>query len=167
MTSNHDKLPHRRGVGALLFNAAGHVLVGRRIDTSNAWQFPQGGINKGERPRVAVLRELTEEIGTDRAEIVAKSVHWYTYDLPEELLGHVWSGKYRGQKQRWFALRFTGHDEDIDLNASGHPEFDSWRWVPLATTPEFAVPFKRRLYEELVVEFTPVAARLAAEAAAA
>ena len=163
MTPSHDALPYRRGVGALLFNPAGEVLVARRTDTAEAWQFPQGGIDKGERPRVAVLRELAEEIGTDRAEIIAKSSQWYRYDLPAELLGRVWQGRYRGQEQRWFALRFLGHDTDIDLNASSHPEFDAWRWVPLASTPAFAVPFKRHLYEALLSEFSPVAQRLAAQ----
>lgn len=164
MTDPYADLPYRRGVGALLFNPRGEVLVARRTDTpGDAWQFPQGGIDKGERPRVAVLRELAEEIGTDQAEIIAKSAHWYCYDLPAELLGRVWKGKYRGQRQRWFALRFTGRDEDIDLAASSHPEFDRWRWCPLAATPAFAVPFKHRLYLDLVAEFTPVAERLAAD----
>lgn len=167
MSHNHDyqNLPYRRGVGALLLNPAGEVLVARRIDTpEDAWQFPQGGIDKGERPRRAVLRELMEELGTDKAEIIAKSASWYSYDLPVELLGRVWKGRYRGQRQRWFALRFTGRDDDIDLAASPHPEFDAWRWSPLATTPALAVPFKRQLYEALVSEFSPVAEALAAEA---
>lgn len=159
-----QKLSYRRGVGALLFNANGEVLVGRRIDTrEEAWQFPQGGIHKRERPRVAVLRELLEEVGTDKAEIIAKSSKWYFYDLPAEVQARVWSGKHRGQRQRWFALRFTGDDHDINLAACDTPEFDAWRWTPLADTPALAVPFKRRLYEDLVAEFAPVAERLAAD----
>ena len=103
-------LPYRRGVGALLFNAAGEVFVARRLDTRDAWQLPQGGIHKGETPREAVFRELVEEIGTDRADVIAKSRRWLRYDLPPELVGRVWNGRYRGQEQRWFALRFTGTD---------------------------------------------------------
>jgi NTP pyrophosphohydrolases including oxidative damage repair enzymes len=164
MSKKHPRsLPYRRGVGALLFNGNGEVLVGRRVDTpGNAWQFPQGGVHKRERPRVAVLRELKEEVGTDKAEIIAKSSTWLCYDLPMELLGRVWQGKYRGQRQRWFALRFTGSDHDINLAASDTPEFEAWRWASLADTPSLAVPFKRRLYEDLVAEFSPVAEQLAA-----
>ena len=138
----------------MLFRPTGLVFVARRIDTpGDAWQLPQGGIDEGEKPRRAVLRELEEEIGTDRAEIIAKSQHWYRYDLPEHLVGQVWGGKYRGQKQRWFALRFLGTDADIDLCAHGHPEFDAWRWVPLDSLPSLAVAFKRDLYADLVAEF--------------
>jgi putative (di)nucleoside polyphosphate hydrolase len=100
---------------------------------------------------------LAEEIGTDNAEIVAKSSGWLRYDLPENLVGRVWGGKYRGQKQRWFALRFNGADADIDLDASGHPEFEAWRWAPLEELPALAVPFKRRLYERIVAEFRHLA----------
>lgn len=170
MSHSHDhaSLPYRRGVGALLFNADGNVLVARRIDTpGDAWQFPQGGVDKGERPRKAVLRELVEELGTDKAEIIAKSAGWYCYDLPTDLLGRVWKGRYRGQRQRWFALRFTGQDQDIDLAASSHPEFDAWQWIALAATPALAVPFKRHLYEALVAEFAPIAATLVAETGSA
>jgi putative (di)nucleoside polyphosphate hydrolase len=146
-----------------VFNAAGRVLVARRIDTpSDAWQLPQGGIKQGEKPRQAVLRELQEEIGTDRVEILAKSAGWFRYDLPAELVGRVWGGKYRGQEQRWFALRFTGDDADIDLAAGGDAEFDAWRWVSVEELPALAVWFKRQLYADLVREF----GRLAAVAAA-
>ncbi len=152
------KLPYRKGVGAVLFNGDGLVLVARRIDTpGGAWQLPQGGVHKDEKPRKAILRELGEEIGTDNAEIVAKSSLWLRYDLPEHIVGRVWGGKYRGQKQRWFALRFNGSDADIDLDASGHPEFEAWRWVPLDDLPDLAVSFKRRIYERLVVEFRHLA----------
>jgi len=157
------ELPYRRGVGALLFRPDGRVFVARRIDTpGDAWQLPQGGIDEDEKPRQAVLRELKEETGTDRAEIIARSQDWYRYDLPEALRGRVWGGKYRGQKQRWFALRFLGRDADIDLAADGHPEFDAWQWVDLAALPGFAVDFKQALYRDLVTEFAPVAALLAA-----
>ena len=153
-------LPYRRGVGAVLFNREGLVFVARRIDTPvDAWQLPQGGVDDGEKPRRAVLREVAEEIGTGDVEVLAKSKRWYTYDLPAELVGRVWGGKYRGQRQRWFALRFLGRDEDIDLAAHGRPEFDAWRWVSIETLPDLAIAFKRQLYADLVAEFAPYAAR--------
>ncbi|MEE8393832.1 MAG: RNA pyrophosphohydrolase [Rhodospirillales bacterium] len=153
-----DKLPYRRGVGAVLFNPSGRVLVGKRIDmVSEYWQMPQGGIDKGEKPRQAVMRELAEEIGTEKVEIIAKSSGWYAYDLPDDLVGRLWKGKYRGQKQRWFALRFLGLDGDIDLNASGHPEFSEWKWVEFDSLPSIIIPFKRRIYEKIVIEFRHLA----------
>jgi putative (di)nucleoside polyphosphate hydrolase len=146
--------PYRLGVGVMLFNRDGLVWVGQRTDTTGGWQMPQGGIDKGEDPRAAALREMQEEIGTDRAEIIAESQDWYAYDLPPELLSaRLWGGRYRGQKQKWFALRFLGTDADIDLNTHKHPEFGEWKWAPLATLPDFIVPFKRDLYRELVKEF--------------
>ncbi len=152
-------LPYRRGVGALVFNDRGLVLVGRRIDTPiEAWQLPQGGIKKHELPEVALWRELREEIGTDKAVIVGSTAGWLTYDLPPDLVPRVWGGRFRGQQQVWFALRFTGEDADIDLAAGGHPEFDAWRWAPFADLPRLAIAFKRRLYEQLVAEFSPVVA---------
>lgn len=152
-------LPYRRGVGAVLINRDGLVFVARRIDTAgDAWQLPQGGIDDAEKPSRAVLRELAEEIGTSKAKIIAKSKRWYRYDLPPALIGRVWGGKYRGQKQRWFVLRFTGTDADIDLAADGHPEFDDWRWVSIETVPDLAVAFKRPLYADLVEEFRHLAA---------
>lgn len=160
------ELPYRRGVGAVLFNGDGLVFVARRIDTpGDAWQLPQGGVDDGEKPRQAVLRELAEEIGTDKAEVLAKSRCWHTYELPEHLLGKVWGGRYRGQRQRWFALRFLGRDADIDLAAHEHPEFDAWRWVPITALPDMAVSFKRGLYLELVAEFQHLAVPAAAAAA--
>ena len=164
MSHAERKLPYRRGVGALLFRCDGAVFVAKRIDTpGDAWQLPQGGVDRGEKPRVAVIRELKEEIGTDQAAIIGKSRHWYRYDLPPPLQAHVWGGKYRGQKQRWFALRFLGIDADINLASEHKPEFESWRWVPLAALPSLAVSFKRRLYADLTTEFAPLAASLAAE----
>ena len=159
MSGKRAKLPYRKGVGAVLINSDGLVFVARRIDTpGDAWQLPQGGIDDSEKPSKAVLRELAEEIGTDKAEIIAKSKQWYRYEFPEDLLGRVWGGKYCGQKQRWFALRFTGSDADIDLAADGHPEFDDWRWVRIGTLPGLAVSFKRALYEQIVAEFRHLAA---------
>ncbi|MFO1129698.1 MAG: RNA pyrophosphohydrolase [Rhodospirillales bacterium] len=155
------ELPYRRGVGAVLFNDAGLVFVATRIDTpGEAWQLPQGGIDDGEKPRRAVLRELAEEIGTADADILAKTP-WLSYDLPEDLVPRVWGGRFRGQRQRWFALGFRGRDDDIRLDATPHPEFDAWRWAPLATLPSLAVPFKRPLYAALVAAFAPIAERRA------
>ena len=158
-------LPYRDNVGAVLFNRDGLVFVARRADLPNAegaaggWQLPQGGMDPGEDPRGAVLRELAEEIGTDRAEILAEHDAWLTYDLPPELLGRALGGRYRGQRQRWFALRFTGEDADIRLDADPHPEFDAWRWARLEELPTLAVAFKRAIYEELARAFARYAAR--------
>jgi len=143
---------YRLGVGIVLFNPAGLVFVGRRIDTRNAWQMPQGGIDKDEEPRAAALRELEEETGTCKAEIIAESSGWLTYDLPGELAAKVWKGRYRGQKQKWFAMRFLGQDSDFDLNR-GHPEFEAWRWSPLEALTDTIVDFKRPLYDKLLAEF--------------
>jgi putative (di)nucleoside polyphosphate hydrolase len=157
-------LPYRPNVGAVVFNRAGLVLVARRADLPNAeapaggWQLPQGGIDEGEDPRGAILRELAEEIGTNRAEVIGEHDAWLTYDLPPELIGVALHGRYRGQRQRWFALRFTGVDSDIRLDLDPHPEFDAWRWVELAALPELAVPFKRPIYEILASSFARFAA---------
>ncbi|WP_137126439.1 RNA pyrophosphohydrolase [Roseomonas sp. HF4] len=152
-------LPYRANVGAVLFNPGGLVLVARRADLPNAegapggWQLPQGGMDEGEDPAVAVFRELEEEIGTARAEILAEHPRWLTYDLPGHLVGKALGGKYRGQRQKWFALRFTGADRDIRLDLDPHPEFDAWRWAPLGDLPGLAVAFKRAIYEDLAREF--------------
>ena len=157
-------LPYRPNVGAVLFNRDGLVLVARRADLPNAeapaggWQFPQGGIDEGEDPRQAVLRELAEEIGTDRAEVIGEHDAWLTYDLPPELVGVALKGRFRGQRQRWFALRFTGEDSDIRLDVDPHPEFDAWRWARLAELPDLAVAWKRPIYEVLVASFSRFAA---------
>jgi putative (di)nucleoside polyphosphate hydrolase len=157
------QLPYRPNVGAVLFNAAGLILVARRADFPNAegpaggWQLPQGGIDEDEDPRAAVLRELAEEIGTDRARIIGEHPEWLTYDLPPELIGVALRGKWRGQRQRWFALRFTGVDADIRLDADPHPEFDAWKWVALAELPGLAVTFKRPIYEILSASFAAFA----------
>src|SRR3546814_11044557 len=127
-SSDLARLPYRPCVGLLLLNRDGNVFVGRRIDTAkegdNIWQMPQGGIDAGETPEEAALRELHEEIGTDKAEILAKSRHWLRYDLPSPLVGKVWQGRYRGQEQCWFELRFLGEDGDIDV-ATAPPAFDA------------------------------------------
>jgi putative (di)nucleoside polyphosphate hydrolase len=146
-------LPYRLGVGVMLMNREGLVFVAKRIDSlAEAWQMPQGGIDEGEAPEVAVFRELLEETGTDKAHILAESASWYRYDLPEDLQPRIWGGKYRGQQQKWYAMRFTGMDSDINIHTE-EPEFCEWRWVPIEVLPEIIVPFKRQLYTELVAEF--------------
>jgi putative (di)nucleoside polyphosphate hydrolase len=152
-------LPYRPNVGAALFNRDGLLFVARRADMPNAegpaggWQLPQGGIDEGEDPSTAVMRELEEEIGTRQAIVIGEHPNWLTYDLPPHLRGVAWRGRYRGQRQRWFALRFTGQDSDIRLDLDPHPEFDAWRWVPLAELPSLAVPFKRAIYDVLADSF--------------
>lgn len=147
-------MSYRPAVGIMLLNDRGHVFIARRIDsgTTPAWQMPQGGIDPGETPRQAAMRELAEEIGTGKAEIVAESRAWLTYDLPPALSGKLWGGGYCGQRQKWFVMRFTGCDADINLTGD-HPEFDEWRWVPVDELPRLIVAFKRRLYIEIVAEF--------------
>ncbi len=158
-SSLRERLPYRPNVGAVLFNPAGRVFVARRADLPNAegapggWQMPQGGIDASEDPAAAVLRELAEEIGTDRAEIIGEHPDWLTYELPDDLLGVALHGRYRGQKQRWFALRFLGGDADIRLDADPHPEFDSWRWADLGELPGLAVDFKRPIYQIIAASF--------------
>ena len=148
------KLGYRSAVGIMLLNRAGEVFVARRIDMPMlpAWQMPQGGIDKGETPLQAALRELKEEIGTNKAKILGESRMWLKYDLPVELTGGVWGGRYRGQRQKWFAMRFTGADRDIDL-ATDHPEFDAWKWIRPERLPQIIVPFKRQLYIDILAEF--------------
>ncbi len=156
--------PYRDNVGAVLFNAEGFVLVARRADMPNSegaaggWQLPQGGVDPGEDLRAAVLRELAEEIGTGKAEIIAEHPDWLTYDFPPELSGMRIAQRYRGQRQKWFALRFTGTDADIRLDADPHPEFDAWRWARLEELPGLAVHFKRPIYAELARAFAPYVA---------
>ncbi|CAA7617541.1 RNA pyrophosphohydrolase [Magnetospirillum sp. UT-4] len=149
----YEQRPYRPGIGLVLLNRDGLAFVGKRIDTPGpAWQFPQGGIDPGEEPAQAALRELGEEIGTDKAEIIAESKGWIAYDLPREIADRAWKGRYRGQRQKWFALRFTGSDADINVGTE-HPEFSEWRWMPLAEVPTLIVPFKRDLYTRVVAEF--------------
>lgn len=151
-------LSYRRCTGAFLIGRDGQVLVGQRADRDEpAWQLPQGGIERDETPRQAVLRELAEEIGTARATVIGEMPGWIAYDFPGDLAARVWDGRYRGQKQKWFALRFEGSDADIDISASERPEFRDWKWVPVAALPMLAVPFKRQVYEALVARFGPLA----------
>ncbi|PWR24164.1 RNA pyrophosphohydrolase [Zavarzinia aquatilis] len=151
-----NALPYRPCVGIMLINPAGLVFVGQRIDNLvEAWQMPQGGIDDGEEPQTAAMRELGEEIGTEKAEIIAESAGWLNYDLPLELIPKVWKGRYRGQRQKWYAMRFLGTDADINI-ATSHPEFAAWRWVEHHQLPDLIVPFKRDLYQEIVAEFAPL-----------
>jgi putative (di)nucleoside polyphosphate hydrolase len=145
---------YRLAVGIMLLNRAGKVFVARRIDmpTMPAWQMPQGGIDPGETPLQAAWRELKEETGTDNAQLLGESRGWLQYDLPADFARGVWGGRYRGQRQKWFAMRFTGTDADIDL-ATEHPEFDDWRWIRPERLPEVIVPFKRQLYIDILAEF--------------
>jgi putative (di)nucleoside polyphosphate hydrolase len=155
-----EGLPYRPCAGFMLVNTEGLVLVGERIDPSahGFWQMPQGGIDKGEDVRDAALRELEEEtgIGHDLVEVIAQGAQPFLYDLPPELLGKVWKGKYRGQEQYWFLGRFLGTDADINLEAHHPPEFSQYRWVAAETLPDLIVPFKRAVYEALVAEFSPL-----------
>ncbi|MDB2414902.1 RNA pyrophosphohydrolase [Rickettsiales bacterium] len=140
----------------MLFNSKNEVFVGKRIDTMvEAWQMPQGGIDEGESPEEALFREMLEEVGTSNAQIIYESKKWYYYDLPEHLIGKLWKGKYMGQKQKWFALRFLGNDEDINIK-TGHPEFEKWKWADFTTVPDMIVPFKKDLYKDLVDDFLPI-----------
>ena len=153
------KLPYRPGVGIMLVNQRGRVFVAQRIDNPGpAWQMPQGGIDAGEEPQQAAWRELREEVGTDRARYIGESRDWFSYDLPVELVPQIWKGRFRGQRQKWFAFRFLGTDRDIDI-ATEHPEFSSWRWAELEELPGLIVPFKRTLYGDLITEFKPLIRR--------
>ncbi len=143
-------LPYRPCVGIALFNAQGNVFVGERVDTPQAWQMPQGGIDAGEDIETAAFRELKEETGTDHAEIVHIVPEKIRYDLPEPLRQTLWNGAYRGQEQTWVAMRFTGTDSDIDLTAHAPVEFSRWQWVPLEKTVDLIVPFKRETYRKIV-----------------
>jgi putative (di)nucleoside polyphosphate hydrolase len=156
MTTEGDHQAYRRGVGVVLLNSRGLVFGGRRIDTpGTAWQMPQGGIDEGETPRQAAMRELKEETGSNNAEIIAESRDWLTYDLPPEKAGKIWGGRYRGQRQKWFVARFLGSDSDFDLNAHV-PEFAEWKWLEAADLPRFIVPFKRQLYLDVLAEFSDI-----------
>jgi len=158
--TDFSRLPYRPCVGVMLVNAAGKVFVGKRIDNREGdwWQMPQGGVDDGEDLRAAVLRELWEETGVTEANvsILAQTREELLYDLTEELMGKLWGGKYRGQRQFWFLARFEGTESDIDLQAHQPPEFEAWRWVEPELLPEMIVPFKKRVYRTVLDEFRPL-----------
>ena len=149
------KLPYRPCVGVMLANAEGRVFVGQRIDQdATAWQMPQGGIDPGETPRDAALRELREETGVspDMVTIEAETSGWVPYELPHDIVPRIWKGRYRGQEQKWFLLRFHGRDSDVNIQTD-HPEFSQWRWLEPEQLIANIVPFKRAVYEQVMAEF--------------
>lgn len=150
-----NRLPYRPCVGVMLVNAQGQIFAGRRIDTeATAWQMPQGGIDAGEDPRTAALRELWEETGVPETlvTIEGETPGWLAYDLPHEIVPRIWKGRYRGQNQRWFLMRFLGSDSDIRI-ATDHPEFSDWRWIGPDEMLDHIVPFKRALYQKVICAF--------------
>jgi putative (di)nucleoside polyphosphate hydrolase len=157
-----ENLPYRPCVGLMVFNKKGRVFIGRRtdgpehVDDTHVWQMPQGGVDANEDPWPAALRELYEETNITSVEKLAESKEWYSYDIPREIVGKAWKGKYRGQTQKWYALRFSGKEAEIDVlhPAGGHkPEFVEWRWEKMDRLPDLVVPFKRKVYEKVVEEF--------------
>jgi putative (di)nucleoside polyphosphate hydrolase len=161
-----DHLPYRPCVGVMLVNAMGRVFVGRRkggaehVDATHAWQMPQGGIDDGESPYDAAIRELYEETNVRSVTLIAEARDWLPYDLPPAIIKSAWRGRYRGQTQKWFALRFTGPDSEIDVARPGggqhKPEFVDWRWEDVARLPDLIIGFKRPVYERVVAEFAPL-----------
>lgn len=157
-----ESLPYRPCVGLVVFNRDGLAFIGRRIDgpehvdLTHAWQMPQGGIDAGEEPWPAALRELHEETNIRSVERVGEIADWLSYDIPRDLIGQAWNGRYRGQTQKWFAVRFAGAESEIDIAHPGgahEPEFSAWRWEKLQNIPELVVPFKRPVYERVIAEF--------------
>ena len=152
-----ETLPYRPCVGVMLINGSGHIFAAQRLDSKiAAWQMPQGGIDDGEKSRAAALRELREETGItdDLGEFINRMADWVTYDLPPDLLGRVWDGKYRGQRQKWFLFRYLGTDAQINI-ATDHPEFSQWCWIGADDLVASIVPFKRAVYEQVVAAFRP------------
>ena len=149
---NSKNLPYRKGVGMMVFNDDKKIFVGKRIDNQKAWQMPQGGVDENEDCLSAARRELYEETGIQSIRVIEKSKKKYTYDLPEYLLGKIWKGKYKGQRQRWFLIKFLGPDSEINLNQKC-PEFNEWKWVDIDELPKIIVPFKKKLYLSIIKEF--------------
>ena len=166
--NSFDTEYYRKCVGAALFNDRGQVWLGKRIDEKSkfrryAWQMPQGGIDLGEDPADAVMRELMEETGTDKAQIYRSSVNWFNYDLPKNQQRNDHYGNFKGQTQKWFALRFNGSDNDFNLNTYEKPEFSEWRWASLNDIADLIVPFKRDVYVNVVNEFKDIPERIVNE----
>lgn len=167
MSNRFEDLPYRPCVGVMVLNREGRAFIGRRlggpehVDDDHVWQMPQGGIDEGEDPYPAALRELYEETSIRSVEKIGEIGDWLIYDIPRDIVGQAWKGKYRGQKQKWFALRFTGADSEIDIDNPGgsehKPEFVQWRWEPVEKLPGLIIPFKRGVYERVVKEFSPLA----------
>lgn len=152
-SSNRMSLPYRRGVGLMVLNKDNRVLVGKRLDSKgDIWQMPQGGIDGDETVIEAAFRELLEETSISSVELISESKNWFYYDVPDFLVGKLWDGKYRGQKQKWILLRFIGDEKEINISTS-HPEFGEWKWVDVDLLPELVVSFKRNLYNSIVEEF--------------
>jgi len=160
----YDSLPYRPCAGIMVLNRDGLVFVGRRkggvehVDATHVWQMPQGGIDDGEDPYAGALRELYEETSIQSVEKLGEVPEWLVYDIPRDIVGEAWQGIFRGQKQKWFALRFTGDDSEIDIATPGgghhKPEFTDWRWVEMKSVPDLVVPFKRDIYEQVVAAFS-------------
>jgi putative (di)nucleoside polyphosphate hydrolase len=148
------KLPYRPGVGLMIINNQKKIFVGKRIDSKNpfSWQMPQGGIDLGETPSKAALREMEEEIGSGKGEIIAEAKNWYCYDLPPKIVPRMWDGQYKGQRQKWFLIKYKGLDSEINLQTE-HPEFSTWKWVKPNQLTKIVVPFKRSLYDAVLKEF--------------
>jgi putative (di)nucleoside polyphosphate hydrolase len=162
-----EDLPYRPCAGLMVLNRTGRAFIGRRIDgpehvdLTHVWQMPQGGLDPGEEPFPAALRELYEETNIQSVEHLGEIDEWLTYDIPREIVGQAWKGRYRGQTQKWFALRFTGEESEIDIahpaGGAHAPEFVEWRWEPIRNLPDLVVPFKRPVYERVVQEFAKFA----------
>jgi putative (di)nucleoside polyphosphate hydrolase len=166
LMSSFESRPYRPCAGMMVLNRSGLIFIGRRtggpehIDATHVWQMPQGGIDENEDPYKAALRELYEETNIRSVEKLAEIAEWLAYDIPRDIVGQAWNGKYRGQKQKWYAFRFTGADSEIDIihPGGGHePEFIEWRWVDMEALPDLVVPFKRATYERVVQEFAKFA----------
>lgn len=153
---DYSDLPFRPGVGMMILNKEKKIFVGRRLDSkANGWQMPQGGIDLGETPSHAAMREMHEEIGSSSGKIIAESKRWYSYRVPKFLVPRLWNGKYCGQKQKWFLIQFLGNDSEINLNTD-LPEFEQWKWVDVKELPKIVIPFKRKLYYKVMNEFRDI-----------
>jgi len=153
---NYSCLPFRPGVGMMIINKDNKIFVGKRINSkTNGWQMPQGGIDLGETPSAAALREMKEEIGSGNGQIIAESKNWYSYRIPDFLVPKLWGGKFCGQKQKWFLIKFLGSNDEIEINTDS-PEFEEWKWIAIDELLADVVPFKILLYQKIIKEFSPL-----------